>query len=170
MPKPTIEAAETPVEETTAPAQTPEVQATDTFAVTDARVNLRGDEEKQGRYNIMLTDQNDINQLEALAKLTGFKAANEAGEYYVSVTMDGRSVMEMRRAGGFKALLVTGELTIVDLRNGKPSGHFIVVPGGVTKASLLNGGRVTGTTVASNGPTRPAIASNGGTGLRSVRR
>lgn len=153
--------------ETNVPAAEP---VTDTFVVEGARVNIRGDEQGQSRYNLLLCDPDSIAKLEALGAQFGFQAANAQGQHYVAVTMDGRSAMEMRRGGGgHKALLLTGELVVIDIdANKRPLGHLTIAPGGVQRASLMNGGIVKSqVSTKETVNTRPVLGAN--SGLRSQR-
>lgn len=115
----------------------------DYVEVSQARLVLRGDGAKQNQYNLMLLDTASIDHLDAHAAKFGHQPQNEQGEHYVTVTLDDRSVMELRRGGrGHKKLLVSGLLILQGATNGKPTGAFEVARGSVSVVTFQNGGRV----------------------------
>lgn len=135
------------------------------FQVALARVNLRGDEKGQSKYNLLLIDQESTDQLEAHAEEFKFTGVNDQGQHWVSVTMDGRSVAElMRKGNGHKALLMGGTLTITDTVNDRPVGHFTVAKDSVRPVTIADGG------LQKVRQARETVASGETTGLASLRR
>lgn len=98
------------------------------IAVT-GRVNFNKLGAPQSSYNLLITSEHAKAVLTALSQndRLPFKASNENGEFYVTVTMNTRSAMIAKRGGqGSPSVVVTGTLYLGDVINGRPTGDLEV--------------------------------------------
>lgn len=98
------------------------------IAVT-GRINFNKLGAPQSSYNLLITSEHAKNVLDVLSKndRLPFRASNESGEYYVTVTLSTRSAMIAKRGGGgMPSVIVTGTLNLGDVVNGRPTGFLEV--------------------------------------------
>lgn len=108
-----------------------EAEQNGVIAVT-GRVNFNKLGAPQSSYNLLVTSEHAQKVLDALSKneRLPFKASNDNGEYYVTVTMSTRSAMIAKRGGaGSPSVVVTGTLYLGDVINGRPTGDLEVKEG-----------------------------------------
>lgn len=157
-----------------------EQEKTQTPAVTanfeiEGSIRLRGDGAAQSAFNLLVKKSPDAMQkLKALADVvnnkpenqdkTPIRVTNEAGEAYITVKMDPKSVIAVKRLKAFE-VNVEGLIRITGASNGQFRGELSVK--NASLVDILNGGRVVDRPVMDDEMT---AAPTGTTSLRGFRK